>query len=358
MDVGVWGKRHSHIARATEYAASRRHVFADRLGQRSTGRERHRVSAGAGRGRRRCEQKRRSPIGPAATRSPDFKGGEFTLNVRASGYSLLAQRVTLRTDTRMSFALQPARRVISGTVIDATSHGVLPNILVAVLNGPNAGQSTRTDGAGNFTLAGITSEPTSLQASATSYLTSNWAVPAGGDVRVNIIMTRTSSPPSPPVPTPPPTDPRPPSGGAVITFRAGAGDLTMYSEAGFTVSPVTASWFFSGYGVPGPSLQFSTLAGVTTDGEIRITAGGSRFQFKSVDVYSSTTPIPYMFTGMLGSTAVFAVSGRQGNTFGNFATVANGRPDASIDMLLIRLSNAAAPCCGNPMGLDNIVLTR
>jgi len=226
------------------------------------------------------------------------------------------------------------------------------------LNGPNAGQSTRTDAAGNFTLAGITSEPTSLQASATSYLTSNWGVPAGGDVRVNIIMTRTSSPPSPPVPTPPPTDPTAPSGGAVITFRTGSGDLTTYSEAGFTVSPVTASWFFSGYGVPGPSLQFSTLAGVTTDGEIRITAGGSRFQFKSVDVYSSTTPIPYTFTGVLSSTTVFAVSGRHGNTFGNFATVANGRPDASIDTLLIRLSNAAAPCCGNPMGLDNIVLTR
>jgi hypothetical protein len=97
---------------------------------------------------------------------------------------------------------------------------------------------------------------------------------------------------------------------------------------------------------------------VTTDGEIRITAGGSRFQFKSVDVYSSTTPIPYTFTGMLGSATVFALSGRQGNTFGNFATVASGRPDASIDTLLIRLSNAAAPCCGNPMGVDNIVLTR
>jgi hypothetical protein len=40
-----------------------------------------------------------------------------------------------------------------------------------------------------------------------------------------------------------------------------------------------------------------------------------------VDVHSSTTQIPYTFTGMLGSTTVFAISGRQANTFGNFATV-------------------------------------
>jgi hypothetical protein len=77
-----------------------------------------------------------------------------------------------------------------------------------------------------------------------------------------------------------------------------------------------------------------------------------------VDVYSSTTAIPYTFTGMLGSTTVFTISGRQGNTFGNFATVANGQPGASIDTLLIKLTNAAAACCGNPMGVDNIVLTR
>jgi len=82
------------------------------------------------------------------------------------------------------------------------------------------------------------------------------------------------------------------------------------------------------------------------------------FQFKSVDVYSSTTQIPCTFTGMLGSTTVFVVTGRQGNTFGGFATVANGQPTASIDALLIRLTNATAPCCANPMAVDNVLLTR
>lgn len=284
--------------------------------------------------------------------------GEFNLNVTASGYSVLAQKVAVQADTRLSFALQAARRTISGAVTDATSRGVLPNILIVVSNGASAGQSTRTDAAGNYTLTGISAEITSLQASATSYLTSNWAVPAGGDVRVNIVMTRTSGPAPTPIPVPPPTDPPPPSDGVVITFRTGAGDLTTYTESGFAVSPTAASWFFSGYGVPAPSLQFSTVAGVTIEGEIKMTAGGTRFQFKSVDVYSSTTPIPYVFTGLAGFATVFSVAGRQGNTFGNFATVANGQPNASIDTLLIRLTNAAAVCCGNPMGLDNIVVTR
>jgi hypothetical protein len=31
-------------------------------------------------------------------------------------------------------------------------------------------------------------------------------------------------------------------------------------------------------------------------------------------------------------------------------------PSAVIDTLMIRLTNAAAPCCNNPMGLDNVVL--
>jgi hypothetical protein len=33
-------------------------------------------------------------------------------------------------------------------------------------------------------------------------------------------------------------------------------------------------------------------------------------------------------------------------------------PPAPIDSLLISLTNNAAPCCRNPMGLDNIVMAR
>ena len=56
-------------------------------------------------------------------------------------------------------------------------------------------------------------------------------------------------------------------------FRSLDRDLTTYSEAGFTVTEAE-SRFFRDYGAPGPSLQFSGLAGVTTDGEIRTFALG------------------------------------------------------------------------------------
>ncbi len=59
---------------------------------------------------------------------------------------------------------------------------------------------------------------------------------------------------------------------------------------------------------------------------------------------------------MLDATTVFALRGTQPNTFGNFVTVVNPSPEMEIDMLRIELSNTSAPCCANPMGLDNIVV--
>jgi hypothetical protein len=144
----------------------------------------------------------------------------------------------------------------------------------------------------------------------------------------------------------------------VITFANATGNLTTYTESGFAITATAANWFFSNYGAPGPSLQFQTAAGVTTVGEVRITAGGSLFGFKSVDLYSSTTPIPYVFVGLVGGASVFNVPGQHGNTFGNFVTVTNSQPNASVDTLLIRITDPAAPCCANPMGIDNVVLTR
>jgi hypothetical protein len=48
----------------------------------------------------------------------------------------------------------------------------------------------------------------------------------------------------------------------------------------------------------------------------------------------------------------------QPNTFGNFATLVNREAAQPVDAIVIRLSNPSAPCCSNPMGLDNIVLAR
>jgi hypothetical protein len=153
-----------------------------------------------------------------------------------------------------------------------------------------------------------------------------------------------------------------PSANYTIGFsglRENRAAVPTHTESGFTVSAVAAEWVgITTYGNPLPSLQFMTAAGVTTTGEIRITAGGAPFWLSSVDFYSSTTRIPYVIEGFLSSEPVFTVVNVLGNTFGNFVRTPNPRADAPVDVVLIRLSNPAAPCCGNPMGIDNIVLNR
>jgi hypothetical protein len=132
-----------------------------------------------------------------------------------------------------------------------------------------------------------------------------------------------------------------------------------YTESGFTVSTVAAEWVgITTYGNPLPSLQFMSAPGVTTTGEIRVGAGGAPFWLRSLDFYSSTTRIPYVIEGSLSSEPVFTLVNVLGNTFGNFVRVPNPNADMPVDALVIRLSNPAAPCCGNPMGVDNIVLNR
>lgn len=165
------------------------------------------------------------------------------------------------------------------------------------------------------------------------------------------------SAPSEPAPslgvTPQPALPCPVIGFDDLQTRGGA--FSTYTACGFTVTPTTSNWTVSTtYGRPAPFIQFMATAGTTTAGEIMVTAGGAKFTFQSVDVYSSTTPIPYVITGIAVPTTVFSIQKTQGNTFGNFATVVNPQPATPIDVLLIRLTNPAAPCCSNPMGLDNI----
>jgi len=137
---------------------------------------------------------------------------------------------------------------------------------------------------------------------------------------------------------------------------APAAPFTTYTGCGFTVTATTANWtVWTGYGHPAPFIGFMSAAGVTTTGEIRVTAAGAKFTFQAVDVYSSTTPIPYAITGIAKSDTVFSLQGTQANTFGNFATINNPDTSVQIDTLVVQLSNPAA-CCPNPTGLDNIVV--
>ena len=143
------------------------------------------------------------------------------------------------------------------------------------------------------------------------------------------------------------------------SLRENRAPFTDHAESGFDVSVVSAQWMaLTTYGNPQPFVEFSGPAGVTTTGELRITAGGAPFWFNSIDLYSSTTKIPYVIEGFLNSDQIYASVDVIGNTFGAFARRSNPNADMAVQEIRIRLSNPSAPCCSNPMGVDNIVVSR
>jgi len=136
-----------------------------------------------------------------------------------------------------------------------------------------------------------------------------------------------------------------------------AAPVATYTRCGFTVTATTSNWtVWTGYGHPAPFIGFMSAESETTTAQIRVTAAAGKFAFQSVDVYSSTTPIPYVIQGVANGETVFTLQDTQPNTFGDFATVSNPNASAQIDALVIQLVNPAAPCCPNPTGLDNIVV--
>jgi hypothetical protein len=99
-------------------------------------------------------------------------------------------------------------------------------------------------------------------------------------------------------------------------------------------------------------------AGTSLIGDFTARSDEGTFTFASVDIYSSTTRIPYEIIGTLRGAEVFSMRAEQGNTFGRFASITNGMPGAAVDTLRIRLTNPAAPCCANPVGLDTLRVVR
>lgn len=79
------------------------------------------------------------------------------------------------------------------------------------------------------------------------------------------------------------------------------------------------------------------------------------FTFKSIDLYSSVTNVPYQFVGTLGSQVVFTASGNVPWAQGTFQTTLNPYSSAVIDKLVVQLTNPASFSDGNPVGFRNIV---
>ncbi len=86
--------------------------------------------------------------------------------------------------------LPPVTYTLSGTVTDNFSHGILPNIVVQIATGPNAGAMTRTDATGTYTLTGLSPATASVTFSAVSYRTTTTTVTIAGDTSLDMVLPR------------------------------------------------------------------------------------------------------------------------------------------------------------------------
>ena len=153
----------------------------------------------------------------------------------------------------------------------------------------------------------------------------------------------------------------PANGGTTISFgtlSADGSQVAVYSESGYSISTAGAWQARTTFGNPGPFIQFVTPASTMGVGTLTLFADDHRpFVLRSIDVYSSITPIPYTISGVRDFSVVFSMSDTLPNTFGNFKTVVSTHPGDLVDTVSIQLTNPST-CCQNPMGVDNIVVSR
>jgi hypothetical protein len=244
----------------------------------------------------------------------------------------------------------PTMFSLSGQVTDNATGSGLSGATVSIADGPNAHVATSTDASGNYSFTGLQQSGFTVNVSTSNYVSQAKGVTLTSNQTLSFQLTRQ------PVPAPPP------AGTTIIGFNGltvNGTAVPSYTESGFTVLPTSGAWVAgTTYGNPAPFIQFTAPGGTMVTGELRVSTSGSTFSFKSVDLYSSTTSIPYTITGLRNSSTVFTVADTVPNTLGNFRTVVNPNAAAGIDTLSIVLTNAASLAGSNPMGLDTIVLTR
>jgi len=80
--------------------------------------------------------------------------------------------------------------MITGTVTDETSGGVLPNINVKATDSVQHSQSTVTDSSGSYSVSGMAAGPVTIVASAISYQTTQLTASLSANTRVDIVLKR------------------------------------------------------------------------------------------------------------------------------------------------------------------------
>ena len=236
----------------------------------------------------------------------------------------------------------PATFALRGVVSDSATGRPVAAATVSATDQSGVTKSIASDASGSYQISGLAGGPVVVTATAAGYVSNSRSISLIADTTLNLSLAPGAACPAL----------------GFDELQSNGEPFTTTGACGFAVTATTSNWtVVTSFGHPPPFIQFQSSPGIPATGEIFVAAGGAQFGFQSVDFYSSTTPIPYVITGILNSTAVFTIQGTQGNTFGNFATISNPQPATRVDTLVIRLTNPAT-CCSNPMGLDNIRLQR
>ena len=91
----------------------------------------------------------------------------------------------------MSFAAGASATVrLTGLVTDGSSGGILPNILVQITDGANAGASAHTDTTGTYTIAGLMPGSATVSLSAVSYVSTTKSVTLSSNARLDVVLQR------------------------------------------------------------------------------------------------------------------------------------------------------------------------
>lgn len=278
---------------------------------------------------------------------PPLPAGEIDLRVSAPGYVELVRRITLSGDAYVDDVLEPMLRSVSGTIIDGTSNGVLPNVRLQIAGANGLGPSTRTDATGRYAFPALTTGPLTLIAQSPAYVEQQRTLPRGGDAAVDFVLTR-----------------RPPERFLLPFRRSPALFFTeeTYEDFGVRVGSTAGIWI----AVPPCDTPVQCLVWdcrgsapciVLTSplyGEIQVTSTRP-FKFLALDMRTNVD-VPFIITGSLAGSPQFTLTGTvplQPQWF----TFENRQSAAAVDSLTIRVTHRPDQFVPNTY-LDSIWLER
>jgi Carboxypeptidase regulatory-like domain/Bacterial Ig-like domain (group 2) len=233
-----------------------------------------------------------------------------------------------------------AALTLSGTITDAVTRVGIAGATIVVKDVSNNARTATTTGTGRYSIEELPSGALELTVRANGYTTSVQSISLTADQTVNVALTRGSE-------------------CAALTFDGlrASDRFASYAACGFTVAASTSNWAVSTTtGRAAPSVQFTSARRSTTTGELVVTSDAP-FRFQSLDVYSSTTPVVFVITGIANGKTAFTLQ----NTLSSpaeFIGVANAASAPAVDALVIRLTTPPLSCCDTIVAVDNIALAR